>query len=97
MARATIDKPSGIARVLPILSWAPEYQRMWLRPDVIAAGEDVNPRRQNLVRGGGGQTTAMRHVLPVGHHDVNVELVFQARQKLFNGLPARFANNVADG
>jgi SulP family sulfate permease len=36
MARATTDKPTGIARVLPILSWAPEYKRMWLRPDVIA-------------------------------------------------------------
>ena len=30
------EKPTGIARVLPILSWAPRYQRSWLRPDVIA-------------------------------------------------------------
>jgi high affinity sulfate transporter 1 len=30
------EKPSGIARMLPIVSWAPQYQRSWLRPDVIA-------------------------------------------------------------
>lgn len=30
------EKPTGLARVLPILSWAPRYQRKWLRPDVIA-------------------------------------------------------------
>ncbi len=27
---------SGLARFLPILSWAPRYQRTWLRPDLIA-------------------------------------------------------------
>lgn len=32
----TTEKPTGLARVLPILSWAPRYQRNWLRPDVIA-------------------------------------------------------------
>jgi high affinity sulfate transporter 1 len=32
----TAEKPTGLARVLPILSWAPRYQRSWLRPDVIA-------------------------------------------------------------
>ena len=30
------EKTTGLARVLPILSWAPRYQRNWLRPDVIA-------------------------------------------------------------
>ena len=30
------SSPSGLARFLPILSWAPRYQRMWLRPDLIA-------------------------------------------------------------
>ena len=29
-------KPTGLARFIPILSWAPKYQREWLRPDVIA-------------------------------------------------------------
>jgi high affinity sulfate transporter 1 len=32
----TAEKPTGLARVLPILSWAPQYQWSWLRPDVIA-------------------------------------------------------------
>ena len=27
---------TGVARFLPILSWAPRYQKAWLRPDVIA-------------------------------------------------------------
>ncbi len=27
---------SGLTRFLPILSWAPRYQRTWLRPDLIA-------------------------------------------------------------
>ena len=36
MAQTTAERPTGIARVLPILSWAPQYQRGWLRPDVIA-------------------------------------------------------------
>ncbi len=26
----------GVARVVPILGWAPRYQRSWLRPDLIA-------------------------------------------------------------
>ena len=29
-------KPTGLGRFLPILAWAPNYQRTWLRPDVIA-------------------------------------------------------------
>lgn len=29
-------KPTGIARFIPMLSWAPSYNRSWLRPDVIA-------------------------------------------------------------
>ena len=29
-------KPSGLARVLPILQWGPTYNRQWLRPDLIA-------------------------------------------------------------
>ncbi|MCP4303384.1 MAG: hypothetical protein GY788_00585, partial [bacterium] len=28
--------PSGIARYIPILQWAPHYQREWLRLDLIA-------------------------------------------------------------
>ena len=33
---AETSTPSGLARVLPILAWAPRYQRSWLRPDLIA-------------------------------------------------------------
>ena len=33
---ATAAKQSRLARILPILAWAPRYQRTWLRPDVIA-------------------------------------------------------------
>ena len=33
---STSTRPSGLARFLPILSWAPRYQRPWLRPDLIA-------------------------------------------------------------
>jgi SulP family sulfate permease len=29
-------KPSGIARLIPMLQWAPQYERSWLRPDLIA-------------------------------------------------------------
>ena len=27
---------TGIARLMPILAWAPRYRRAWLRPDVVA-------------------------------------------------------------
>ena len=33
---STSTRPSGLARFLPILSWAPRYQRTWLRPDLVA-------------------------------------------------------------
>ena len=33
---ADAKAPSGLARMLPILAWAPRYQRSWLRPDLIA-------------------------------------------------------------
>jgi SulP family sulfate permease len=32
----TESRASGIARFLPILQWAPSYQRSWLRPDLVA-------------------------------------------------------------
>lgn len=28
--------PTGLARILPILTWAPQYQRAWLRGDLVA-------------------------------------------------------------
>ena len=28
--------PTGLARVLPILTWAPRYRRAWLRGDLLA-------------------------------------------------------------
>ncbi len=30
------EKSSGISRILPIVQWLPNYDRAWLRPDVIA-------------------------------------------------------------
>ena len=37
MALATHDqKPTGIARVLPVIDWLPRYDRRWLRGDVTA-------------------------------------------------------------
>ena len=38
MAGEKVEKAQGnrIARVLPIVGWAPRYQRAWLRPDLIA-------------------------------------------------------------
>ena len=29
-------EPSGIARLIPMLQWLPQYDRSWLRPDLIA-------------------------------------------------------------
>ena len=29
-------KPSRLSRLVPILQWAPHYNRQWLRPDLIA-------------------------------------------------------------
>ena len=34
--QATQTEPRGIARYLPIVQWAPKYDRGWLRPDLIA-------------------------------------------------------------
>jgi SulP family sulfate permease len=35
-SQSTQTEPSGIARILPILQWAPVYERRWFRPDLIA-------------------------------------------------------------
>lgn len=35
-ARAAVPKPTGLARFLPILSWARHYDRAWLRGDLVA-------------------------------------------------------------
>ena len=35
-APAKTDEPHGLSRVLPILSWLPNYDRSWLKGDVIA-------------------------------------------------------------
>lgn len=34
--QTTQTEPRGIARLLPIVQWAPKYDRGWLRPDLIA-------------------------------------------------------------
>ena len=34
--RSGNDQHSGIARILPIVSWLPAYDRAWLRADIIA-------------------------------------------------------------
>ena len=34
--QTTQTEPRGIARYLPIVQWAPKYDRGWLRPDLIA-------------------------------------------------------------
>jgi SulP family sulfate permease len=36
VSQPTQSQPGGIARFIPILQWAPKYQRIWLRPDLIA-------------------------------------------------------------
>ena len=35
-SQSSQPKPSGIARFIPILQWAPHYERSWLRLDLIA-------------------------------------------------------------
>ena len=35
-SQSTLSASSGIARILPILQWAPAYERGWFRPDLIA-------------------------------------------------------------
>lgn len=30
------EKPSGLTRLLPILQWAPRYDRSWLRGGLVA-------------------------------------------------------------
>lgn len=35
-SQSTRTEPGGIARILPILQWAPAYERHWFRPDLIA-------------------------------------------------------------
>jgi high affinity sulfate transporter 1 len=35
-SQSTQTEPGGIARILPILQWAPVYERRWFRPDLIA-------------------------------------------------------------
>ena len=35
-APTTNQEPRAIARFIPLLQWAPHYERRWLRPDLIA-------------------------------------------------------------
>jgi MFS superfamily sulfate permease-like transporter len=35
-AQPNTNEPGGIARFVPILQWASQYDRQWLRPDLIA-------------------------------------------------------------
>ena len=35
-SRPSHKEPSWIARFVPLLGWAPRYERRWLRPDLIA-------------------------------------------------------------
>ena len=35
-SRPTQRKPNRLARLIPLLQWAPQYERRWLRPDLIA-------------------------------------------------------------
>jgi SulP family sulfate permease len=35
-SRPNHKEPSWVARIVPLLQWAPRYERGWLRPDLIA-------------------------------------------------------------
>ena len=35
-SQATQTEPRGISRYIPLLQWAPQYKRAWLRLDLIA-------------------------------------------------------------
>ena len=35
-ARPDHKEPTWLARLIPLLRWAPQYERSWLRPDLIA-------------------------------------------------------------
>ena len=51
-----------------------------LVPDVVAAGDDVNPVREQLLRQAGGQAGPGSQVLAVGDHQVEVQLGAQLAQ-----------------
>ena len=35
-SRSNQGEPSWVARYVPLVGWAPQYERQWLRPDLIA-------------------------------------------------------------
>ncbi len=67
-----------------------------LRPDVVAAREQVDLRRQDLVRGLGRDAQPVGGVLGVGHHQVRGEPGYEARDQPLHGLPAGLSEDVAE-
>jgi hypothetical protein len=67
-----------------------------LVPDVVAGRDDVDPRREDRIRGGRRQAHPTRDVLAVGGHEVDAALVAQRRQEALHRHPPGLADHVAD-
>ena len=67
-----------------------------LVPDMVAGSHHVNAGVQEVTGGFEGESEAAGGVFRVGGHQVDVELTAQLWQQARQGLPARFADYVAD-
>ena len=62
---------------------------------MVAGGDDIDPRRIDLRRGGRGNAVAARRVFAVGHHDIQPQGLPHRRQQQAQCAAPRFAHNVA--
>ncbi len=73
-----------------------EREDLVLAVDVVAQGEDVDARLDQLLVGADGQARAARGVLGVADDQVELPAVDQPRQDLADDLAAGRADDVAD-
>jgi MFS superfamily sulfate permease-like transporter len=72
-----------VARFLPIVGWLPQYQRVWLRSDLIAGLSMWALMVPTSLGYAAVRTYASKHNYPI---DINQELLAQGMSNISSGL-----------
>lgn len=69
---------------------------LFLCPDMVARGQDINARLEKLISGDRGQALATGSVLSIGNDQIQLQVTTQAWNQAFYCPSARPADDIAD-
>ena len=76
--------------------FAQQSRHLFLVPEMIAACDHIHSGRENFVGRLGGDARSPGRIFAIGNDEVDPVADAQFRQQRLNGLPPRFAYDIAD-